>query len=54
MKANEVIVGCILGRPRKSLFICFVKAKKVIVYLARVKPERLIDELMNELRVSEQ
>lgn len=29
-----------------------LQAKKIIVYVARAKPERLVEEIINELRVS--
>ena len=36
---------------QKNVF--FSKARRVIVYLGRAKPDRLVDEMMNELRTIE-
>ena len=33
------------------VFMCVSQAKRVVTYLGRSKPERLVDELMNELQV---
>lgn len=34
------------------MYVYICQAKKVVIYLAHAKPDRLVDELMSELRVS--
>lgn len=50
--AMKKIDCCILWKKAyEDSVMCCLKAKKVVIYLARAKPDRLVEEMMIELQV---
>ena len=45
---------CVCAYACMCVHVCVhLQAKRVVTYLGRAKPEKLVDELMNELQVRE-